>query len=319
MVGRYLADGYRTTGNKVGKEQKRAFRTIITSGHHEHDEVLSLVEKAGYKPSVSKERTSYKFNIGNKALWEFLEPFGRGAENKRLPGFVFDLPRDLLKALINGYVIGDGYKNDSSTNKNQWGITSISLELLTGIQQCIHKVYRTAPTISKSIVPPTKIIEGRTVNQKCFYTLKFYKETPKQANYYVDGDYIWTPFKSRERINLSVPVYNFEVADDNSYCVHNLIVHNCQSFSSAGQNLGIEDTRGTLFYETARIMQAKKPKYFIFENVKNLLSKKHERTFEIMCEVYSSLGYELDFEVINAKYWNVPQNRERVFMIGRLK
>lgn len=93
----------------------------------------------------------------------------------------------------------------------------------------------------------------------------------------------------------------------------------CQSFSSAGRNLGIEDTKGTLFYESARIMEAKRPRWFIFENVKNLLSKKHERTFEIMCEVYSSLGYELDFELINAKHWNVAQNRERVFMIGRLK
>jgi len=93
----------------------------------------------------------------------------------------------------------------------------------------------------------------------------------------------------------------------------------CQSFSSAGNNAGIEDTRGTLFYDTARIMQVKRPKYFIFENVKGLLTKKHERTFEIMCEVYSSLGYELDFELINAKYYSVAQNRERVFMVGRLK
>ena len=90
----------------------------------------------------------------------------------------------------------------------------------------------------------------------------------------------------------------------------------CQSFSSAGKNMGIEDTRGTLFYETARIMEAKKPKYFIFENVKGLLTKKHERTFEIMCEIYSGLGYDLDFEIINAKYWGVAQNRERVFMVG---
>lgn len=93
----------------------------------------------------------------------------------------------------------------------------------------------------------------------------------------------------------------------------------CQDFSSAGNNLGIEGTRGTLFYETARIMQVKRPRWFIFENVKNLLSKKHGGTFEIMCEVYSSLGYELDFEVINAKYYGVAQNRERVFLVGRLK
>lgn len=50
-----------------------------------------------------------------------------------------------------------------------------------------------------------------------------------------------------------------------------------------------------------------------------MMSKKHERTFEIMCEVYSSLGYEIDFELLNAKHWSVAQNRERVFMIGKLK
>lgn len=91
----------------------------------------------------------------------------------------------------------------------------------------------------------------------------------------------------------------------------------CQSFSAAGKNLGLEDTRGTLFYETARIMKDKKPDYFIFENVANLLSKKHSGTFETMCEVYSELGYELDFELINAKHYGAAQNRERIFMVGR--
>lgn len=93
----------------------------------------------------------------------------------------------------------------------------------------------------------------------------------------------------------------------------------CQTFSAAGKRAGLSDTKGTLFYETARILEAKKPKYFLFENVKGLLSHDKGRTFEIMCEVYSSLGYEIDFEVVNAKYFGVPQNRERIFMFGRLR
>ena len=92
----------------------------------------------------------------------------------------------------------------------------------------------------------------------------------------------------------------------------------CQSFSYAGKQLGLEDTRGTLFYETARLLEAKKPKLFLFENVKGLLSHDKGRTFDTMLEVYSSLGYTMDYEVVNSKYFGVPQSRERLFMVGIL-
>ena len=93
----------------------------------------------------------------------------------------------------------------------------------------------------------------------------------------------------------------------------------CQSFSVAGKQLGLEDTKGTLFYETARIMNIKKPKYAIFENVANLLSINGGEIFIQMMQVYSSLGYEMDFELINGKNFGVAQNRLRVFMFMRLK
>ncbi len=93
----------------------------------------------------------------------------------------------------------------------------------------------------------------------------------------------------------------------------------CQAFSSAGGRAGFEDTRGTLFYETARILKYKKPKYFLYENVKGLATHDKGNTFLTMMRVYSSLGYELDFELVNSKYFGVAQNRERIFMFGRLK
>lgn len=92
----------------------------------------------------------------------------------------------------------------------------------------------------------------------------------------------------------------------------------CQSFSSAGSRAGFEDTRGTLFYETARILKYKKPKYFFFENVKGLLTHDEGNTFLTMLRVYSDLGYSVDFELLNSRDFGVAQVRERVFMIGVL-
>lgn len=80
----------------------------------------------------------------------------------------------------------------------------------------------------------------------------------------------------------------------------------CQSFSYAGHQLGLEDTRGTLFYETAKIMAHHRPKYFLFENVKGILSNDQGKTFETILKVYSDLGYEMDFEVFNSKFYGVP-------------
>lgn len=90
----------------------------------------------------------------------------------------------------------------------------------------------------------------------------------------------------------------------------------CQSFSQAGKKLGLEDTRGTLFYYMAKILHVKNPKYFIFENVPGLLSHDKGRTFEIMLEVLCGAGYAVDFELVNAKYFGVAQNRQRLFMVG---
>ena len=93
----------------------------------------------------------------------------------------------------------------------------------------------------------------------------------------------------------------------------------CQAFSIAGKRLGFEDTRGTLFFEIARILQHKRPRYLLLENVKGLLSHEHGKTFQTILKVLSNLGYILQWEVLNSKNFGVPQNRERVFIIGHLR
>lgn len=93
----------------------------------------------------------------------------------------------------------------------------------------------------------------------------------------------------------------------------------CQAFSIAGNQLGFEDARGTLFYEIARAAEQVKPRYLFLENVRNLLSHDKGKTFARMLKILDELGYDVEWQVLNSKNFGVPQNRERVFIIGHLR
>lgn len=93
----------------------------------------------------------------------------------------------------------------------------------------------------------------------------------------------------------------------------------CQAFSVAGKRKGFEDTRGTLFFEIARFASILKPRYLFLENVKGLLNHDKGNTFETILAALSELGYDAEWQVLNSKDFGVPQNRERVFIIGHLR
>ena len=93
----------------------------------------------------------------------------------------------------------------------------------------------------------------------------------------------------------------------------------CQSFSIAGSRRGFEDTRGTLFFEIARFADILKPKYLFLENVKGLLNHDRGNTFKTILGALDGLGYDVEWQVLNSKNFSVPQNRERVFIIGHLR
>lgn len=93
----------------------------------------------------------------------------------------------------------------------------------------------------------------------------------------------------------------------------------CQAFSVAGKRRGFEDTRGTLFFDLARILQAKKPRLFVFENVKGLLSHDNGRTIRTILSTLNELGYNVQWQVVNSKNHGVPQNRERIILVGHLR
>lgn len=90
----------------------------------------------------------------------------------------------------------------------------------------------------------------------------------------------------------------------------------CQSFSLVGKQRGLADTRGTLFYEYARLVKEIRPKVFIYENVKALLSNDEGKTWNTVSKVFTDLDYTWKYKVLNAKDYGIPQNRERVFVVG---
>lgn len=93
----------------------------------------------------------------------------------------------------------------------------------------------------------------------------------------------------------------------------------CQAFSILGQRKGFEDTRGTLFFDLARILQAKRPGLFVFENVKGLVVHDGGRTFRTIINTISDLGYDCQWQVINSTNHSVPHNRDRVIIVGHLR
>jgi len=90
----------------------------------------------------------------------------------------------------------------------------------------------------------------------------------------------------------------------------------CQPFSIAGKRLGFADTRGTLFFQIERILNKKKPKAFILENVKGLISHDKGNTFKTIKSSLFKLGYDLHYKILNTKDFGLPQNREKIFIVG---
>ena len=90
----------------------------------------------------------------------------------------------------------------------------------------------------------------------------------------------------------------------------------CQSFSIAGNRLGLKDTRGTLFYDFARIIDETRPKVFIFENVRGIVNHDKGRTWTTIKKVFEELGYKIKYNILNSRDYGIPQSRQRFFVVG---
>ena len=117
-----------------------------------------------------------------------------------------------------------------------------------------------------------------------------------------------------------VPYDDITKIDEKDIPPHDIILAGfpCQAFSVAGKRLGFEDTRGTLFFDVARIATYHKPKLIFLENVKGFLNHDKGNTFKVVKQTLEDLGYKVYSKVLNAKDFGVPQNRERIYIVAFL-
>ncbi|MFC0903920.1 DNA (cytosine-5-)-methyltransferase [Clostridium sp. MT-14] len=326
IVGRYMGDGW--VKNIIDHKGTDIYDLYICCAKDELHEITDVLDNLNlinndFKYKYYEDRTVYKIRISNVEFAKFLQQFGKGAKNKKLNNTIIDLPKNLLKSFLDGYISADGY-----FTKNIYKCSSISNKLIYGIGQCVAKVHNAPFSIYKTIRSKTCVIEGRIVNQNDVYDIAWKIEKKKQDKAFYEDGYIWCPINGLEKEQYNGLVYNMEVENDNSYTANNIIVHNCTDISVAGKQKGMKDkkgnmTRSGLYTYGINIIQAKKPKYIMIENVKNLISKKFINDFYSITNEINNIGYNCYYPkndkdkpiCLNAKNYGVPQNRERIYVI----
>lgn len=138
-----------------------------------------------------------------------------------------------------------------------------------------------------------------------------------------DADALWVPVRDIVyEHDRTEEVFNLEVETDNSYTANGLAVHNCQDISIAGRQEGLDGKRSGLFYEIIRLLKEQKeedrPEWILLENVKNLLSIDRGRGMLAVLSELDACGYDVEWDLFNSKEY-VPQNRERIYLVGHLR
>lgn len=299
LLGRYFADGY--------KENHSLHRTIFCIGRHKIKDFEKHIQ--GFKYSKNhNNRTAVEYKITDEYLCNIFKSFPIGSSLKHIPQWIIDLPKDQLEVFYQGYFSGDGHKRN---DRNLFMFSTVSKIMFYNLQDIIIKLYNVVPSMNIRH-------DNRKVTFSDTYNAK-YSLSPK--NQIVKDNKICVKIKDVTREITNIEVFNFEVKDDNSYTVNNVIVHNCQDISTAGKQKGFVDehgnsTRSGLFFEALRIIKDIKPKYAIAENVKALTSKKFTSEFQTVLTSLNDVGYNNYYKVLNAKDYGIPQNRERIFIIS---
>ncbi len=302
LVGRYIADGW-----KVDRKDRNNGRVVICCSHAEADELAQRISAAGFNASECKERTVYKFHITKGCFYEDLADFGRLAHGKTIPGWVFSLPQDKMRSLVDGYISGDG-----SINKITGTIrcSTVSKSLALGMALLIQRSHGKIAGLYESTRKQNHTIEGRVVNQRKSYQVHIHGTSRSS---FIENGYGWKKIKLNKEIETCDTVYNLSVEDDESYMVNGSIVHNCTDISIAGKNAGLlGGTKSILWQQYHRVIKEGRPTYAIIENVNAILG----RGLEVILQDLAEIGYDTAYTTFDSKYFGVPQRRRRVYIVA---
>lgn len=282
---------------KNGWIQHEKDNNIIWFALHNHDtESFDRIQKVLniYYKEIINENIKY-YGCESFTWFNILKQFGDNSQNKLIPEWVQDAPKEFIHEFINGF----------NKNKTTYKFTTNYIQLAYGFQRLYLKLGYIAE-ITKNILFGNNI-----------YEILVNKEKQHDISCsFIDGNYVWyAPFKITKKETTQTPVYNFEVETDNSYVVKNVCVHNCQAFSNGGKKLCFEDDRGLLFDEIVRIARVKKPKFMFLENVKHILKVSNGKVIDYIKQKIASIGYTLQLFQISPHNYGIPQQRERVYFV----
>lgn len=239
-----------------------------------------------------------------------------------------DKESPMLQVFVDEYFAEEG-----TVKGGQYVTCSYNRKWLYNLGACLTQIYK-LPFFVKHLTEDLYKLE--------LQMLPAHTQNP----FYEDGQ-IWQTITDVTTKEFKGDVYNLEVEEDNTYMVENVVVHNCQDFSVAGKQAGstwrcadcgheynpltvhfskrqqcpkcgssnLDKTRSSLLVEWLRIIQANKPKWGIYENVKNIVGKQFKETFQMFLDELHEYGYNTYYKVLNAKDYGIPQNRERVYLI----
>lgn len=315
MMGYFVGDGWiedtlKTNGNHAHK--------IRFSVHNDDNYIVERISRVlPIKDKLADSGKCNKYGCADIIWHTILKKFGKYAHGKLIPEWVQDAPKNLLREFVKGYMDADGCQCKNGVYR----IVTVSPNLAYGLQRIYLKLGQLA-SVEKTIRPKTCVIQGRTVNQRDTYQVCYTPEKKVQHSSHIDGNYAWyAPLKITKRRVENEPVYNFEVSEDNSYVIHNIVCHNCQGTSRAG-NKRPDDPRNQMYLQFVRATANIRPKFVIGENVTGLLTMKSGTDpsspllLDLILKAFKEIGYELTYKQQEATDFGVPQKRKRIILVG---
>jgi DNA (cytosine-5)-methyltransferase 1 len=250
-----------------------------------------------YLGMVINKNDKIPVNTEDKNMWFMMGySLDRCSVDKILnvPESIQNAPKEYIQQFINGFIESRGKITDNII--------------------CIRTKYGSiAYNIQRLLLKLGYIFSVSYDNCEYIVTGKFENT---YSDCFIDGNYAWCKIKDIfTEYTFYTQVYNFEVQEDNSYIVQNVIVHNCQAFSNGGKKKCFDDERGLLFDEIIRIASHKKPKFMFLENVKHILKVSDGKVIEYIKNKIDQTGYKLQLLHMSPHNYGIPQQRERVYFV----
>lgn len=293
-LGRYMADG----SVDLNRGTPRIFISVGNSKLEEAREHLHRLPYEIHENAPHATATNMVFS--SQEFYNLVSGVGRGAGNKRVPPFVFDLPLKLQKCVLDGYISGDGCIRERGKCRELCCGTA-SRELAYGIARMIRNVFHVGVNISVR-KPKDGMIGGRVIksnypNYGVTATL-----TKKGSTSVCKDGFVWQMVKSVEPCREKATVYNLSVWEDNTYGANDVVAHNCGAFSS---NKG-KDFAAVL-EEIIRIAEPEAPDIEV-----------PEKGWPNWGGYHDEVGgrWSVAWRVHDAQYWGVPQRRRRISVVA---